>query len=72
MVKVDPDPVERVRWTSTRRANRDDNDDLDADSIMRGGVCRRPALPPPPSAAHPAAARAAHTARAETEAPALP
>eukprot|EP00802_Teleaulax_amphioxeia_P013127 Tamp_13175.p1 GENE.Tamp_13175~~Tamp_13175.p1 ORF type:complete len:403 (+),score=45.10 Tamp_13175:48-1256(+) len=38
MVKVDPDPVERVRWTSTRRANRDDNDDLDADSIMRGGV----------------------------------
>jgi len=35
MVKVDPDPVERVRWTSTRRAN---SDDIDADSIMRGGV----------------------------------
>ena len=35
MVKVDPDPVERVRWTSTRRAN---SDDIDDDSIMRGGV----------------------------------
>ena len=45
-----------MRWTSTRRANRDDNDDLDADSIMRGGVspappslrgapCRRPRRP---------------------------
>ena len=38
MVKADPNPVERVRWTSTR--SRDPNDDdLDADSIMRGGVC---------------------------------
>lgn len=37
-MKADDDPVERVRWTSTRRSVNQDNDDLDADSIMRGGV----------------------------------
>lgn len=59
MVKEDPVPVERVRWTSTRRANRED-DDLNADSIMRGGVClpapsvlrREPSSSNPPPAPH--------------------
>ena len=35
MVKADPDPVERVRWTSTRRA---DGEDDDLDTKLRGGV----------------------------------
>eukprot|EP00960_Hanusia_phi_P023379 690019-Hanusia_phi.AAC.1 len=40
MVRADPDPVERVRWTSTRRHadGRIEDEDEDRESVLRGGV----------------------------------
>jgi hypothetical protein len=38
MVQADAAPVERVRWTSTRRRPTDDDDD---ESVLRGGVPMR-------------------------------
>ena len=38
MVQADAAPVERVRWTSTRRRPNDDDDD---ESVLRGGVPMR-------------------------------
>ncbi|EKX34629.1 hypothetical protein GUITHDRAFT_119175 [Guillardia theta CCMP2712] len=45
MVRADPDPVERVRWTSTRRhvAGGVEDDDDDRESMLRGGVRLVPA-----------------------------